>query len=167
MGLLDDMMGAALGGNAANSPLGGLLGELAGGASGGNPLGDLLKQFGAGDATRTAGLMAAVMALVQQMGGFEGVMQKLQQAGLGNAVQSWLSNGPNLTLGAQQVQDVFGAGALQQVAQQAGMNATQAAGAIGQLLPELINQFSPQGTLSGNHAELLQQGLSMLLGSRR
>lgn len=170
MGLLDDMMGAALGGGGAKSGLGGLLGGLAGGGAGGgagNPLGDLLKQFGAGDASQTAGLMAAVMALVQQMGGFEGVLQKLQQAGLGTVVQSWLSNGPNVALGAQQVQDVFGASALQQVAQQAGMNATQAAGAIGQLLPELVNQFSPQGSLAGNHAELLQQGLSMLLGGRR
>lgn len=167
MGLLDDMMGAALGGNAANSPLGGLLGSLGGGGGGNNPLGDLLKQFGGGNAAQTAGLMAAVMSLVQQMGGFEGLLQKLQQSGLGAAAQSWLSNGPNTTLGADQVQDIFGAGALQQAAQQAGMNTQQTASAIGQLLPELVNQFSPQGSLTGNHADLLQQGLSMLMGGRR
>lgn len=167
MGLLDDMMGAALGGNAANSPLGGLLGSLGGAAGGNNPLGDLLKQFGGGNAGQTAGLMAAVMSLVQQMGGFEGLLQKLQQSGLGGVAQSWLSNGPNATLGAEQVQDIFGAGAVQQAAQQAGMNAQQTASAIGQLLPELVNQFSPQGSLAGNHAELLQQGLSMLMGGRR
>lgn len=166
MGLLDDLVGAGLGAaGGKDSALGGLLGGL--GGAGGHPLGEMLKQFGGGNAGQSAGLMAALMSLVQQMGGFEGLLQKLQHSGLGSAAQSWLSDGPNAALGVQQVQDLFGADALQQAAQQAGMSTQQTASAISQLLPELVNQFSPQGNLAGNHADLLQQGLSMLLGGKR
>jgi uncharacterized protein YidB (DUF937 family) len=171
MGLLDDLLGAGLGAAGGKDPATGGLGSLLGGLGGAGgvsqPLTELLGRLGGGNPAQSAGLMTAVMSLVQQFGGFEGLLQKLQQSGLGNVAQSWLSNGPNAALGAEQVQEVFGAAALQQAAQQAGMNAQQAAGAIGQLLPELVNQFSPQGSLAGNHAELLQQGLSMLMGGRR
>lgn len=168
MGLLDDMIGGALGGG-GNSPLGSVLGGLGGGAGNGagGGLGDLLKQFGGGDAMQSAGLMAALMSLVQQMGGFEGVIQKFQQAGLGGVVQSWLGNGPNAGIGPQQVQDIFGTSAVQKAAQQAGMSTQQTTSAIAAMLPELINQFSPQGKLASNHNDLLQQGLSMILGGKR
>lgn len=164
MGLLDDVMGAALGGG-KDSPLGGMLGGMLGG-SGAGGFGELLKQFG-GEGGQSANLMAALMGLVQQMGGFEGVLQRFQQAGFGELVQSWLSTGGNAALNPAQLQQVFGPEAISQVAQQAGMSAQQAGAAISQLLPELINQFSPQGALAGNHAELLQQGLSMLMGGGR
>lgn len=158
MGLLDDVMGAAMGGGKDN-PLGGLLGSLGGG--GGNPLGDLLGQVVGGDTAKSAGLMAGLMALVQQMGGFEALLQKFQQKGLGQLAQSWLSTGSNLPLGAAQLQQVFGSDAIAGLAKQAGMNTQQASDAIGKLLPELVNQFSPQGALPGNHADLLKQGLEM------
>lgn len=169
MGVLDDMLGAALGGG-GSSPLGSVLGGLSGGAgdaSSGSPLGDLLKQFGGGSAVQSAGLMAALMNLVQQAGGFEALIQKFQQAGLGGVVQSWLANGPNAGIGPQQVQDVFGTTAVEKAAKQAGMSTQETTRAIAAMLPELINQFSPQGKLAGNHDDLLQQGLSMILGGKR
>jgi uncharacterized protein YidB (DUF937 family) len=35
---------------------------------------------------------------------------------------------------------------------------------MAQILPELINQLTPNGQLPGNHGDLLTRGLSMLRG---
>ncbi|MCK7594865.1 YidB family protein [Pseudomarimonas salicorniae] len=169
MGLLDDLMGAGLGAaGGKDGTLGGLGGVLGGLGDRGNPFGDMLRQFGGGGgATQGASLMVALMGLVQRSGGFESVIKRFEEAGLGGLVQSWLSPAPNAALGAEQLQSVFGAEAMAQAAQQAGLSTQQATRAISDLLPELINQFSPGGQLASNHADLLQQGLSILSGGRR
>jgi uncharacterized protein YidB (DUF937 family) len=45
-----------------------------------------------------------------------------------------------------------------------GMSNGQASSAMAQILPELINQLTPDGQVPGNHGDLISKGLAMLTG---
>ena len=75
-----------------------VLGSLSqgGSGSGGNPLLD------------------AVLSMVNnpQTGGLAGLLQKLQESGLGNVADSWVSTGKKLPISPEQLQNALGSGEL-------------------------------------------------------
>lgn len=109
-------------------------------------------------------LMKIVMALVQQSGGIEGLMAKLQQGGLSEVVASWVSTGPNLPVSGTQLEGALGNDLLGSVARQVGMGSGDLAGQLSTMLPKAIDMLSPGGQLpqggSGGG-----QDLGALLGS--
>jgi uncharacterized protein YidB (DUF937 family) len=108
-----------------------------------------------------SGLMSAVSGLLTSGGGIEGLIQKFGAQGLGDLVKGWVSNGPNPPATAEHIEQVFGTEKLQQIAQQAGIDPSQIAGHIAQILPQLVDKLTPQGQPVGGNA--LEQGLSSLL----
>lgn len=118
--------GAGAGGGAASGGLGGVLGDLLGGAAG-----------GAGQAA--PGVEAG------SLGGLGGLFQMLQNAGLGDALNSWIGGGPNQSVSAADISRVFGGGQLQQLADSAGVSQGEAAEHLSSLLPELVNKLTPDG----------------------
>ena len=136
MGLLDSM-------------LGGVAGQLLGGAGGGTQ----------------NNVLSAVMMLLQQNGGVGNVIAQLEQNGLGAHAASWVGTGANQSISGDQLAQVFGSGAIGQIASQLGMDHGQASGALAQLLPEVINQLTPQGQVTSQSGDMLSQALSMLRGS--
>ena len=151
--------------------LDGVLGNLLGSVLGGggqpsqNPLGAVLGRLGGGNQTQSAGLLSAAMALVQQHGGLSGVLDKFRNNGLAQHADSWVSKEPNLPVSGEQVQQVFGQSALGEVASKLGLSHGQAGSAMAQILPELVNQLTPEGRLPDNHQSLISKGLE-LLGAR-
>jgi uncharacterized protein YidB (DUF937 family) len=95
-----------------------------------------------------------------QVGGLAGLQNMFQQGGLGHIVSSWISTGQNLPISANQLQNVLHSGALQQVAQQAGLDPAQLTNMMGSLLPHLVDKLSPNGQLPD--ASSLQQMLKGL-----
>lgn len=158
MGLLDGALGQV-----AGSLLNGAGGQ--GGQSPQDMLGGLLQQFGgAGGAggANMQGLLAAAMKLVQQQGGLEGIVQKLQSGGLGDVVQSWIGMGANAPVTGTQLQNALGSDAVQQVAAQAGVSPEAASNGLASVLPELVNQLTPGGALPANSGDLLKSVMGML-----
>lgn len=125
LGSLGSILGSA-GGGAASGGLGGVLGDLLGGAAG-----------GAGQAA--PGVEAG------SLGGLGGLFQRLQNAGLGDALNSWIGGGPNQSVSAADISRVFGDGQLQQLADSAGVSQGEAAEHLSSLLPELVNKLTPDG----------------------
>ena len=82
-----------------------------------------------------------------QVGGLAGLQVKFQQSGLGNIMSSWIGSGQNLPISADQLQGVLHSGALQQAAQQAGIDPTHLTGMMSTLLPQLVDKLSPHGQL--------------------
>ena len=80
-----------------------------------------------------------------QVGGIAGLQQMFQQGGLGNIISSWLSNGQNLPVSPSQLQNVLHSSALQQAAQQHGLDPTQLTGMMSTLLPHLVDKLTPNG----------------------
>lgn len=103
----------------------------------------------------------AIMQWVEQQGGISGLLEKFRQGGLAEVVQSWISNGQNLPISSDQVQQVLSSDALQQLAAKLGIDSQMASGIVAQFLPEIVNKLSPDGQEPGN-ADVISAGLSML-----
>ena len=136
MGLLDSVLGAALGGQQ---------GGQAPGAGGLDP------QM----------LMGLVNQLLNNAGGLSGLMAKLQQGGLAEVAASWVSTGANQPVSPDALGSALGPDLMGQIAQAFGGNQQQAAGTLADLLPGLIDQLTPQGQLPADNG---LGGLGALLG---
>jgi uncharacterized protein YidB (DUF937 family) len=98
-----------------------------------------------GDASN-AGLLGNLMQLVTgSEGGLSSLIGAFQHQGLGDVVQSWLGSGSNLPISAEQIQQVFGTEKLQQLTEGTGLNTSEVAGQLSNLLPDLVSKFSSSG----------------------
>jgi uncharacterized protein YidB (DUF937 family) len=152
MGLLDSILGEVMG-----SAMG-----AQGQQSAGNPLGSILGSLAGGNQQQIGGLLAAAMSMLQQNGGLGGSLDKLRAGGLGAHADSWVGTGANMAVSGDQLSQAFGG--FGSVASQLGMSQSQAGSAMAQILPELINQLTPNGKLPANSGNLLTEALSMLQG---
>ena len=80
-------------------------------------------------------------------GGVQNLLVQFQNAGLGDLVASWLSAGPNKAISPEVLLNVLGKDSVAQFGQKTGLNQGEAASSIADILPELINQVSPQGKI--------------------
>ena len=146
MGLLDSVLGAVLGGGrqqqapAAAGGLGGLIGMLAS-----NP--------------QILSTITGMLSNDGGHGGLGGLVGKFQQAGMGDAIGSWIGTGANQAVTGDQLGNVLGEDALSGLAQKMGLNVGEAGGVLAQVLPELINHMTPAGeaptTGLGNAGDLM------------
>ena len=159
-GALGNIVGSMLGGGnqASGGALGNILGSVLGGSnqSGGGALGNILGSVLGG------GAQAHEQAGTQMAGGLGNLTDMLSQLGLGDQVKSWVSTGENLPVTAEQIQNTLGQnGTLGQIASQAGVSETDAAGGLAELLPGLINKLTPNGQVnSGDITSILGSLLS-------
>ena len=116
----------------------------------------------AGNTPGGTGLLEAVIQLIQnQPGGLAGLVQSFQQGGLAEIVNSWVSTGQNLPVSGQQLASVLGSGPLQGMAAQLGLSPDQVAGSLADLLPQVVDQLTPNGQLPQG-GDLLAQGMDLL-----
>ena len=80
-------------------------------------------------------------------GGLSAIVAKLQQAGLGDQVKSWLGNGQNLPITAQQLQEVLGSDAVRQLAAKYNIPVDQISQILAQQIPNAVDKASPDGKL--------------------
>lgn len=116
-----------------------------------------------GESGAQGNLLQTVMQLVNnpQTGGLNGLIQSFQQGGLGEIVNSWVSNGQNLPISAEQIQSVLGGSSLQDLAAKLGMSPEQASGSLSEMLPQMVDTMTPNGELPQG-GDLLSQGMNML-----
>jgi uncharacterized protein YidB (DUF937 family) len=130
----------------------GLLDQVVGAMSG--------QQGGGGNA-----LLSGVLQLVNnpQTGGLSGLVQAFQNGGMGDIVKSWVSTGQNLPISAEQIQSVLGNEQLQSLAAQAGLDTGQLSGQLAQLLPQVVDRLTPDGTVPEG-SDLMSRGMELLKG---
>ena len=92
-------------------------------------------------------MSTVVNSFIQQHGGVQGIVSQFEKQGLGATVQSWVGNGPNQPISADQVHQVFGSGVIAQMAANAGMNPQDLAAKISQVLPGAIDKLTPGGKI--------------------
>ena len=80
-------------------------------------------------------------------GGLSAIVKKLQDAGYGNQVNSWIASGKNLPISAQQLQDVLGNATVKQLAAKYGVPVDQLSTVLAQVLPKAVDAASPAGKL--------------------
>lgn len=81
-----------------------------------------------------------------QANGLSALIAKFRQAGLGDAVESWVSNGrKNQPVSPDQVRQALGDQHVEAVAQRAGMPASAVLAGLGAMLPKLVDSMTPNG----------------------
>ena len=98
-----------------------------------------------------------------QTGGLQGLIKSFQDKGLGGVVSSWVGTGENLPISAEQITSVLGSSHLQEMAQKIGLPVDGLAEKLSGLLPQVVDQLSPTGSVPGE-GRLLSQGMGMLGG---
>lgn len=107
-------------------------------------------------------LLPAVVGMLSndsQLGGLGGLMERFNNAGMGDVVKSWVGTGENASITGEQISQVLGGDMLGKLAAQLGMNQGDAAGSLAQMLPGLIDKLTPNGAAPegglGNAGELM------------
>ena len=150
MGLFDSVMGAVMGGQQAQAGSGGGMGGL------GN-IGNLVSM-----AVSNPQLLQAVVSMLSNdgaHGGLSGLVQKFQQAGLGDVVGSWIGNGQNHPISGDQLSNVLGRDEISGLAEKLGLNPDAAASQLSAILPGLVDHLTPHGQVPqsgvGNSGDLM------------
>ena len=108
-------------------------------------------------------MLQMVLSMIQQNGGLGGLLQQFEQAGHGQAAQSWVRPGaPNAPINADVLQQVLGSGALSQIAQQFGLSPQAAASQMAQALPGVVDHMTPEGVVPPDHQDQVSQVLAQL-----
>lgn len=118
-----------------------LLGSLGGAIGGQTPQGNPMMQ--------------AAMALLaggQQggAGGLADLVSSFTKGGLGDVVQSWIGTGQNLPISPDQLQQVLGGDTLAGMAKQLGLSHEDPSQGLAGLLPQIVDQLTPQGQMPQN-----------------
>lgn len=129
--------GGGLGGGLGGS-LGGLLGGLLGGMGG--------SQRGSGDAAGgLGGLLGGASAGSLLSGGLSNLVKDLQNAGHGQAAQSWVGSGPNQQIPPNELGNAIGEDTIAALSKQTGMSRSDLLAALSRHLPEVVDRLTPQG----------------------
>lgn len=80
-------------------------------------------------------------------GALGGLIGQLQNKGLGDQVNSWVSTGQNQSVAPQQLEQALGGETLDELQQQTGLPRDQLLSELSQHLPEAINEATPHGRI--------------------
>lgn len=106
------------------------------------------------------GIMEALSGLTSGEGlDIGGIAEKLKEGGLGDQVSSWLGDGENAPVSADQLTNALGADKIGEMASKLGVDAGSAAETLSQAMPSLMDKLSSGGGLldaatSGNPLDM-------------
>ncbi|MFZ5692966.1 MAG: YidB family protein [Pseudomonadota bacterium] len=163
-GGLGDVLGEILGGGRGGNPRGGrgggggledILGDILGGGRGMpgqrfggdqgagpqvDPLSALLQGAGIGG-------LGALLAGGASGGMLGDLIRQFDQAGAGEAARSWVSQGENIPVTPQQIENTFGSDIINQLASQFGLDKRELLQGLSETLPDVVNELTPDGRL--------------------
>jgi uncharacterized protein YidB (DUF937 family) len=152
---IDDVLEGMAGGQGGG--LGDLLGGLAGATGSGGGLDDIIGALtGSGSDTRgnapggLGGLLGSLLPAMGALlagGGLQKVLAGLQANGLEAQTKSWLGPGDNKPISGTDVRNAVGEEQLAKIAGQLGISEDDAAAAVAQILPAVVDRVSPDGKL--------------------
>jgi uncharacterized protein YidB (DUF937 family) len=161
MSQLDDLLGGLLGGQGGGGGLEDILGQLTGGERGGDSSGTMA-EAGAG------GMLGALLPLIARLlqnGGLNKILSGFQQQGLDSQAASWVGSGSNEPVTGADVDAVVGSEQIDAIARELGLSHEQAADAVAEVLPRVVDRVSPAGELPAESE--LDDLFSQLAGAGR
>jgi len=141
MANLDDMFRSAVpGGNIAKPLMIALLGLLASGAlfkGGGGTQSPAAKPQQAPANPGGGGLLE----------GLGGLLERFQQSGNGNLINSWIGSGQNQPVQPSQLGTVLGPDIIKVLAQRSGLSEDELTKQLSQVLPPVVDKLTPNGRI--------------------
>lgn len=107
-------------------------------------LGSTAGATGPGAVDQTAALSGLTQA-VQSEGGLDGLVAKLRAAGLGGAVDSWISTGENHVVEPAKLGEALGPDTVQRLSSGSGIDIGSLLPLLAAFLPQIINMLTPKG----------------------
>jgi uncharacterized protein YidB (DUF937 family) len=136
---LDDVLRSAVpGGNIAKPLMLALLGLLASGA---------LFKGGGGQSPAAKPQPAPADPGGGLLGGLGGLLDKFQQSGQGNVINSWIGSGQNQPVQPKQLGTVLGPDIIKVLAQRSGLSEDELTRQLSQVLPAVVDKLTPNGRL--------------------
>lgn len=90
-------------------------------------------------------VLGGLLADNGEMGGLGGLVEKFNQGGMCDHVKSWIGNGQNLPISAEQITQILGSDTVRTMAAKLGIDPDQAAQQLSAMLPGLIDKLTPHG----------------------
>ena len=146
-GLEDMIRKAAPAGNIAKPLMTALLALLASGA--------LSRKGDAGRSTSTAAQPSPNEGAGGLLGGLGGLLDKLQEGGLGNITNSWIGSSQNQPVSPGQLGSALGPVIIKTLAQRSGLSEEEITKHLSQILPGVVDKLTPHGRVP-TMAELSQ-----------
>jgi len=81
------------------------------------------------------------------LGGLGGLLKQFQQSGFGDAINSWINTGPNKPVAPGQISGALGPDIIDSLSQRTGLSKDQILQILSQVLPNTVDQLTPQGRL--------------------
>jgi uncharacterized protein YidB (DUF937 family) len=128
-----------------------LLGSLTGNGADGAPA----------DPTKA---VAGVQQLIDESGGVDGLLRKLQAGGLGEQAQSWVGTGENQAVDPQQLGNALGPETVNKLSSSTGISVQSLLPLLAAFLPMIINALTPNGKAPAPGTPANQPDLGGMLG---
>ena len=131
---------------------------------------DLSRMLGTlGDTGSTGGLdqnkLGDLGRAVQDEGGLDDLVGKLQGSGMGGTVDSWVGSGPNESIDPQRLGAALGDDEVQRLSAKSGLDIASLLPLLAAFLPQIINMLTPKGQIpDGGLNEAAQQQMPDLGG---
>ncbi len=82
-------------------------------------------------------------------GGLAGLIERLTRRGFGKQAQSWVSTGANDPMPREAVDDLFEPQQLSAIAAEAGVDEDEVRAGLAEVLPEVVDRLTPAGQVPG------------------
>jgi uncharacterized protein YidB (DUF937 family) len=94
-----------------------------------------------------AGATTLLNSFIEKQGGLPNVVSQFEKNGFGDTVKSWISQGQNLPITADQIRQALGSDKVKELAATMGLPADKIAELLAQHLPQAIDKVTPDGKL--------------------
>ena len=99
------------------------------------------------------GATTLLNSYIEKQGGLQNVVSQFQKNGFGDTMKSWISQGQNLPITADQIHQALGSDTVKALAAKMGLPADKIAEMLAQYLPQAIDKVTPDGKLPSRAAE--------------
>jgi uncharacterized protein YidB (DUF937 family) len=121
----------------------------------------LMEMLGAVTGKAPKGGLGESIGGLLEGGGLGGLLGTLQEKGLGDVGDSWVSKGKNLPISPEQLEDVLGNEHVKAIAGKLGIAPEKAASQLAKYLPQVIDRLTPDGKVPAD--DELKAGLAKLV----
>ncbi|POR49937.1 uncharacterized protein YidB (DUF937 family) [Bosea psychrotolerans] len=98
------------------------------------------------------GLLGAGGAGAVLTSGLGELVDRFKQAGQGDKTDSWVQPGPNKAVAPGDLEQALGPEALDAIARQTGLSRTELLERLARVLPEAVDRYTPEGSLTRSPA---------------
>ena len=103
-----------------------------------------------GDGADSSSITSIVSKLLASGDGLGGIVNAMQDKGLGSIVESWLGDGENADIAPEQLREVVGSDTIAEMAAEVGTDEDSILDTLKDALPQIVDKSSSGGSLLDN-----------------